>query len=225
MGRVTETDPRDLYEPTARTRPSRNPQRAAYDRDAVHAALDSGFICHLGFVVDGSPVVLPHLYARLGETLYLHGSTGARAIRSAGPDGMPICVTATHIDALVFARSAFNHSINYRSIVMHGLARPVVDEVEKRAALDAFVNAATPGRADECRPANPRELAATQVLALSLAEVSLKVRTGPPGDEPEDFTLPYWAGLLPLRMAAREPIPADGVHSPVPAGIATWSQG
>lgn len=192
------------YAATGRTTPTRARERASYDRELVHGILDDGYVCHLGFVRDGAPVVLPTLYARVGERLYLHGSTGSRPLRSAG-DGsaqapaMPVCVTVTHLDGLVLARSAFHHSANYRSVVVHGSARQVTDEAERIAALDALVDNVLPGRAADCRPADARELAATAVLVLELVEVSAKVRAGGPNDEPEDLGLPYWAGVLPVR--------------------------
>ncbi|MET7314080.1 MULTISPECIES: pyridoxamine 5'-phosphate oxidase family protein [Streptomyces] len=202
--------PSDVYEPTDRTVPTRSAHRVSYDRELVHAILDEGRVCHLGFVRDGAPVVLPTLYARADERLYVHGSTGSRPLRSAGrsDDGLPVCLTVTHVDGLVLARSAFHHSVNYRSVVVHGTARPVTDEQEKRAALDALVDHAVPGRAADCRPANAKELAATAVLRLDLAEVSAKVRTGGVADEPEDLALPHWAGVIPVRQRYGTPVAA-----------------
>lgn len=201
------------YAMTERTGLTRHQGRASYDRAVVHAILDAGYLCHLGFVRDGRPVVLPTLYARAGERLYLHGSTGSPALREAGrtDPGLPVCVTVTHLDGLVLARSAFNHSVNYRSVVVHGTARPVTDPGERDAALDALVDGVLPGRAADCRPANAKELAATAVLALDLAEVSAKVRTGGPQDEPEDAQLPYWTGVLPVTSGYGAPVPADDI--------------
>ncbi|MGW2051207.1 pyridoxamine 5'-phosphate oxidase family protein [Streptomyces sp. NPDC001858] len=197
------------YTPTDRTIPTRAPQRASYDKDLVHAILDEGCICHLGFVRDGAPVVLPTLYARVGETLYLHGSTGSRPLRMTGQadPGLPVCVTVTHVDGLVLARSAFHHSINYRSVVAHGIAYDVTDPQEKRSALDALVDSAVPGRSADSRPANKKELAATAVIRLDLNEVSAKSRTGGVNDEPADLALPHWAGVLPLRKGYGVPLP------------------
>jgi nitroimidazol reductase NimA-like FMN-containing flavoprotein (pyridoxamine 5'-phosphate oxidase superfamily) len=162
------------YPATDRTVPTRSAQRARYDRATVHAVLDAACVCHLGYVRDGAPVVLPTLYTRVGERLYLHGSTGSRPLRAAGEDpGLPVCVTVTHVDGFVLARSAFHHSVNYRSAVVHGTAHQVTDEAEARTALDALVNAVIPGRAADCRPPNGRELAATAVLRLDLREVSV----------------------------------------------------
>ncbi|MDN3296498.1 pyridoxamine 5'-phosphate oxidase family protein [Streptomyces ficellus] len=198
------------YEPTDRTVPTRSRDRASYDRALVHAILDEAYVCHLGFVRDGAPVVLPTLYGRVGERLYVHGSTGSRPLRMAGePEpGLAVCLTVTHVDGLVLARSAFHHSINYRSVVVHGTAHQVTDPDEKRTALDALVDHVVPGRSRDSRPANAKELAATAVLRLDLAEVSAKLRTGGPSDDPEDLTLPHWTGVLPLTSAYGTPIPA-----------------
>lgn len=206
------------YEPTDRTVPTRSPGRASYDRELVHSILDAGYVCHLGFVRDGAPVVLPTLYARVDEHLYLHGSTGSRPLRMAGrtDHGLPVCVTVTHIDGLVLARAAFHHSVNYRSVVAHGTARQVTDPQEKTAALDAVVDHVVPGRAADSRPGDAKELAATAVLRLDLEEVSAKVRTGGPNDEPEDLGLPYWTGVLPVTSGYGTPIPADDLAPGVP---------
>ncbi|MFF3397309.1 pyridoxamine 5'-phosphate oxidase family protein [Streptomyces sp. NPDC002659] len=200
----------DAYEPTDRTVPTRAKERAAYDREQVHSILDEAYVCHLGFVRDGAPVVLPTLYARVDDHLYLHGSTGSRPLRMAGePDpGLAVCLTVTHVDGLVLARSAFHHSINYRSVVVHGTAHPVTDPDEKRTALDALVDHVVPGRSLDSRPANPKELAATAVLRLDLTEVSAKLRTGGPNDDPEDAALPYWTGVVPVTTHRGTPIPA-----------------
>ncbi|MEU3777140.1 pyridoxamine 5'-phosphate oxidase family protein [Streptomyces sp. NPDC032472] len=199
------------YAPTDRTVPSRARERAHYDRETVHAILDQAYVCHLGFVRDGAPVVLPTLYGRVGETLYLHGSTGSRPLLAAGKadPGLPVCVTVTHVDGLVLARSAFHHSINYRSVVVHGTAYQVTDEDERRMALDALVDHVVPGRSADSRPANAKELAATAVIRLDLAEVSAKIRTGGPNDEPEDMDLPYWSGVVPVAPVHGTPVPAD----------------
>ncbi|GAB2470903.1 pyridoxamine 5'-phosphate oxidase family protein [Streptomyces incanus] len=196
------------YRPTERTVPTRSPDRAAYDRDLVHAILDEGYVCHLGFVRDDAPVVLPTLYARVAERLYVHGSTGSRPLRAAGlaDPGLPVCLTVTHVDGLVLARSAFHHSLNYRSVVVHGLAYDVTDPEEKRQALDALVDHVVPGRAADSRPANKKELAATAVIRLDLTEVSAKLRTGGVNDEPEDLALPHWAGVVPLTRTYGTPL-------------------
>ncbi|MGX2998448.1 pyridoxamine 5'-phosphate oxidase family protein [Streptomyces sp. JNUCC 64] len=199
------------YTPTERTVPTRSRERAAYDRATVHAILDAAWLCHLGFVRDGTPVVLPTLYGRVGERLYVHGSTGSRPLRMAGREepGLPVCLTVTHVDGLVLARSAFHHSVNYRSVVVQGVARQVTDPEEKRTALDALVDHVVPERSTDSRPADARELAATAVLRLDLAEVSAKVRTGGPNDDPGDLGLPHWAGVVPVRQTYGVPVPAD----------------
>jgi len=211
----------DLYRRTERTRVRRLPERAAYDRATVHAILDEGFICHVGFVVDGQPYVVPTGYARVGETVYLHGSTGSRlGLRP----GMDVCVTVTLLDGLVLARSAFHHSMNYRSVMAIGRTRPVTDPGRKDAALRALVDHIVPGRSAAVRGADRRELAATAVLALDLEEVSAKVRTGPPIDDEPDYDLPVWAGVLPLRQVAEAPVPDERLDPAlaVPAHVAGW---
>ncbi|MER6082035.1 pyridoxamine 5'-phosphate oxidase family protein [Streptomyces sp. NPDC001833] len=205
------------YPKTDRTVPTRSAERAAYDRELVHAILDEGSLCHLGFVRDGAPVVLPTLYGRVGEVLYLHGSTGSRPLRMTGQadPGLAVCVTVTHVDGFVLARSAFHHSVNYRSVVVHGIARQVTDPEEKSRALDALVDHVVPGRAADSRPANKKELAATAVIRLDLNEVSAKTRTGGANDEPEDMGLPYWAGVLPLRKGYEAPVANDDLATDV----------
>jgi nitroimidazol reductase NimA-like FMN-containing flavoprotein (pyridoxamine 5'-phosphate oxidase superfamily) len=213
----------DHYQRTERTRVRRLPERAAYDRATVHAILDEGFLCHLGFVVDGQPYVIPTGYARVGDTVFLHGSTGSRlGLRP----GMDVCVTVTLVDGLVLARSAFHHSMNYRSVMAIGRTRPVTDPGEKEVALRALVEHIVPGRSDEVRGGDLRELAATAVLALPLAEVSAKVRTGPPQDDESDYALPIWAGVLPLALTAGEPAPDPVLDPsiPAPAHVASWSR-
>lgn len=203
------TPPPAAYTPTERTVPTRAAQKASYDRELVHSILDEGYVCHLGFVRDGAPVVLPTLYGRVGETLYVHGSTGSRPLRMTGQadPGLPVCLTVTHVDALILARSGFHHSINYRSVVVHGTAHQVTDPDERRIALDALVDHVVPGRSRDSRPANGKEFAATAVIRLDLNEVSAKTRTGGVNDEPEDLTLPHWAGVVPLRKGYEPPIP------------------
>lgn len=207
--------PADAYAPTDRTVPTRSANRASYDKESVHAILDEGYVCHLGFVRDGAPVVLPTLYGRVGERLYVHGSTGSRPLRMTGQadPGLPVCLTVTHVDALILARSAFHHSMNYRSVVVHGIAHQVTDPDEKRLALDALVDHVVAGRAADSRPANTKELAATAVIRIDLAEVSAKVRTGGVNDEPEDLALPHWAGVVPLRKGYETPL-ADAELAP-----------
>ena len=220
--------PSDSYTPTARTTPTRSRERVSYGREAVHAALDEAVLCHVGFVVDGTPVVLPQLHVRVGETLYLHGSTGARAMRESLTDGLDVCVTVTHLDGLVLARSAFHHSANFRSVVVHGRARLVSDPAEKEEVLRHLVDAVVPGRSDHVRGPSRRELAATALLRLDLTEVSYKSRSGPPGDDEEDLAAPWWAGVLPLRNAVPQvalPAPDLTPGIDVPAHVTGWLRG
>ena len=190
--------------PTSRTRVRRLPARGIYDRATIEGILDEGVVCHVGFVDDGRPVVIPTLYARVGDVVYIHGSAASRMLRTIGA-GCHICLTVTLLDGLVLARSAFHHSANYRSVVVFGKARHVDDHAEKLAALEAFAEHAVPGRWVDVRPPSARELKATTVLALPLQEASAKVRTGPPTDEDEDYIRETWAGVIPLRLAASAP--------------------
>ncbi|MCX5395723.1 pyridoxamine 5'-phosphate oxidase family protein [Streptomyces sp. NBC_00102] len=206
------------YVPTGRTVPTRSKDRASYDPAVVHPILDSSYLCHLGFVRDGAPVVLPTLYARVGRRLYVHGSTGSRPLRMANTEdpGLPVCLTVTQVDGLVLARSAFHHSINYRSVVAHGIAYTVTDPDERRTALDAIVDQVVAGRSQDSRPADAKELAATAVIRLDLDEVSAKLRTGGPNDEPEDLALPFWAGVVPVARTYGTPIPSDDLDPSIP---------
>lgn len=213
--------------PTAFTRVKRLPERGRYDRDTLDAILDAGFVCHVGHVIDGQPVVTPTAYWREGDHLYFHGSAASRMLRSLGQDGVRCCVTVTHTDGLVLARSAFHHSMNYRSAMIFGTARPVTDDGAKRAALRAFVERLMPGRWDTLRPMTDQEVKATTVLRIGLDEASAKVRTGPPKDDEEDYALPIWAGVLPLATVAGEPVP-DPRLSPgieVPAHVRGFHAG
>ncbi|MGW0059885.1 pyridoxamine 5'-phosphate oxidase family protein [Streptosporangium sandarakinum] len=197
---------------TPRTRPGRMKERARTGREDLYAVLDAGLICHLGVVrSDGTPTVLPTCYGRIDETLYLHGSTGSPSLRGEGE----VCVTVTHLDGIVLARSVFNHSVNYRSAMVYGRPRVVTDPEERLAGLRAITERLAPGQWDAVRLPTRKELAATAVVALSLAEASVKVRQGPPGDEEEDYALPVWAGVLPLRASWGEP-EADPA---LPAGV------
>jgi uncharacterized protein len=190
---------------THRTTLHRLRERGQTDRSELYAVLDAGLICHLGVIVDGSPVVLPTGYGRDGDTLYLHGSSANRALQAA--DGHEICVTVTHLDGLVCARSVFNHSMNYRSAVIFGTARMVTDDARRLAALRTVTEQLVPGQWDHARLPTRKELAATSVLELPLAEASVKVRTGPPHDEPEDYDTAIWAGVLPARLVFGAPEP------------------
>jgi hypothetical protein len=191
--------------PTQRTTLIRRPDRGAYDRSIVNAILDEALICHVGFAVDGQPFVLPTTHARIDDRLYIHGSVGGRMLRTLRR-AAPICVTVTLIDGLVLARSAFHHSMNYRSVVILGGAREVKDEAEKRRAFSALVDHVLAGRSAQTREASTQELKATSVLCVSIEEASAKVRTGPPLDDEGDYDLPYWAGVLPVRLEAQAPI-------------------
>ncbi|MFD5139238.1 pyridoxamine 5'-phosphate oxidase family protein [Streptomyces sp. NPDC058378] len=205
------------YEPTERTVPTRAKERASYDEATVHSILDAAYLCHLGFVRDGAPVVLPTLFGRIGRRLYVHGSTGSRPLRSAraSEPGLAVCLTVTHVDGLVLARSAFHHSMNYRSVVVHGIATTVTDPEERRLALDAIVDQVVPGRSKDSRPADAKELAATAVIRLDLDEVSAKIRTGGPNDDPADLSLPYWAGVVPVARGYAAPVPSDDLDPSV----------
>jgi len=196
----------ETYSPTDRTQVRRLPKRGVYDKAQIHTILDEGFICHAGFVLDGQPYVIPTGYARCGSQIYIHGSAASRMLRALG-DGAEFCVTVTLVDGLVLARSAFHHSMNYRSVVVLGKARLVSDPEEKRAALRCFTNHVAPGRWDEVRQPTEQELKATTVLALPLDEVSAKVRTGGPIDDEEDYMLPVWAGVVPVGPRFGEPVP------------------
>jgi uncharacterized protein len=215
------------YHPTPRTTPTRYRERAHYDRETVHRILDEALICHLGYISAGRPVVLPTTHTRLGETLYLHGSTGSGPMLAAkAGSSLPVCVTATLVDALVLARSALHHSLAYRSVVVVGDARWVEDPAEKQRALHCLLDHIASGRAADCRTPNARELAATAVLALDLVEVSAKVRTGALVDEPEDCILPHWAGVVPLSLTAGPPVPADDLDptTPVPRYLTPYTR-
>jgi nitroimidazol reductase NimA-like FMN-containing flavoprotein (pyridoxamine 5'-phosphate oxidase superfamily) len=201
---------------TRRTTLRRLRERGRTDRADLYAVLDAGLICHLGVIVDGSPVVLPTGYGRVGDTMYLHGSSANRALLAAG--GQQICVTVTHLDGLVCARAVFHNSMNYRSAMIFGPARLLTEDSERTAALRAVTEHLVPGAWDYARPPTRKELAATAVLQLPLDEASVKIRTGPPKDDPEDYGSDVWAGVLPARMrfGAAEPDPAlhDGVSVP-----------
>lgn len=193
--------------PTPRSTIKRGRKRAVTEREALHAVLDAALVCHLAVVVDDAPLVLPTGYGRDGDTLYLHGSTGARSLREAAT-GVPVCVGVTILDGVVYARSAFDHSMNYRAAVVHGTAVPVTDEDAKRHALRVITEHLAPGSWDYARQPTPKELAATAVLALDLTEASVKIRSGPPGDEEEDVAAnARWAGVLPVRTVWGEPEP------------------
>ncbi len=193
---------------TARTTLKRLPQRGAFDRETINQILDEGFICHVGFVVNGQPFVIPTGYARAGEKLYIHGSQASRMLRTL-EQGIQVCLTVTLVDGLVLARSAFHHSMNYRSVVVFGRAAVIDDREEKLAALRELSEHMIPGRWDDVRLPNERELQLTTVLSLPLDEASAKIRSGPPLDDEEDYGLNVWAGVVPLHLTADAPIADD----------------
>jgi hypothetical protein len=193
------------YSPTPRTRLVREADRAVYDREAAYRILDEGFLCHVGFVVDGQPFVIPTSYGRKDDSLYIHGSAASRMLRQM-KEGVPVCVTVTLLDGLVLARSIFNHSMNYRSVIVLGKAVLVDDAEEKIAALRLLSEHIIPGRWADARQPNERELKATSVLRLRIEEFSAKVRKGPVVDDEADYSFPTWAGVVPLEMVAGSPI-------------------
>lgn len=193
-----------------RTRLRRLPDRGRHERATIDAILDAGFVCHVGFVADGQPYVIPTGYVRHGDWIYVHGSTASRMVRTLAA-GAAACLTVTHVDGLVLARSAFHHSVNYRSVVVLGQARLVTDPAEKMGALRAFTNHLVAGRFEEARRPTEQELKGTSVLALGLAEASAKIRTGPPNDDEEDLAHDVWAGVVPLVTRAGTPVPAEGI--------------
>jgi hypothetical protein len=208
---------------TPRSTVRRLPDRARYDRATVNAILDEGLVCQVGFEDEGQPYVIPSVYARQGDRLVIHGSAASRMVKVLAA-GAPACVTVTLLDGLVLARSAFHHSMNYRSVVVLGRAREIVDPDEKRRALEAVVEHVAPGRAGSVRAPNGKELRATRVVAIPLDEASAKVRTGPPKDDEEDYELPVWAGELPLRLQplALVPDPRLGPAIPTPPHVTGW---
>ncbi|MGA8541117.1 MAG: pyridoxamine 5'-phosphate oxidase family protein [Terriglobales bacterium] len=209
--------------PTPRTRVVREPQRAVYDRDTVNHILDEAFLCHVGFVVDGQPFVIPTSYGRDGDVLYIHGSAASRMLRNLD-QGVPVCITVTLLDGLVLARSVFNHSMNYRSVVILGTATLVADPAEKLAALRALSEHIIPGRWDNARQPNEKELKATSVLRLPIQEYSAKVRVGPPLDDEEDYDFPTWAGVIPLEMKTGEAIRDDRCQQELPAYLNNYTR-
>lgn len=202
--------------PSPRTRVKRLPERGVYDRESIDAILDAGIVCHLGFAYEGQPFVIPTLHARIGDRLYVHGSAASRALRRLA-DGILACATVTLIDGIVLARSIFEHSVNYRSVVVLGTATPVTDPAEKGAALEAFTEKLLPGRWADARPPTRKELKATSALWLPLDEASAKIREGGPHDaDTPDGALDVWAGVIPLRLAAGAPIPDPDLRPGIP---------
>ncbi len=211
------------YPKSPRNTVKRIPKRGHYDEATVFSILDAGFLCHLGFVVDGQPYVIPTSYGRKGARLYIHGASTSRMLKVT-ETGIPVCLTVTHVDALVLARSAFHHSMNYRSAVVFGTAELVTDEDEKMDALFCISENILKGRWDEVRPPNAIEMKATSVLAIDIEEASAKIRTGPPGDDAEDYDLPVWAGLLPVKKGYEEAVPDPLLKEGIEMGhsVADW---
>jgi len=210
--------------PTTRTRVVREPHRGVYDRETAYRILDEAFLCHVGFVADGQPFVIPTSYGRLGDHLYIHGSAASRMLRQM-KQGIPVCLTVTLLDGLVLARSVFNHSMNYRSVVVLGTATQVDDPQEKLEALRVLSEHIIPGRWADARQPNERELKQTSVLRLPIEEFSSKVRSGPAIDDEEDYSFPTWAGVLPLETYAEQPIPDARLLVPeIPSYIRNYSR-
>jgi len=213
----------DILNPTSRTRVVREPQRAAYDRDTINRILDEAFLCHVGFVADGQPYVIPTSYGRDGSVLYIHGSAASRMLRNLDK-GIPVCVTVTLLDGLVLARSVFNHSMNYRSVVILGTATLVGDAAEKVAALRVLSEHILPGRWNDAREPNEKELKATSVLKIPIDEFSAKVRVGPPVDDEEDYSFPTWAGVIPLEIAVGSAVPDERCQRELPEYLRNYSR-
>lgn len=209
------------YAVNDRTTPTRKPERATHEIEAVNAVLDEALVCHVAYVVDGEPQVVPTLHVRVGDQLYVHGSTGARLMRAG--DRLPVSVCVTLMDGIVFARSWFDHSINYRSVIVHGEATPVTDRDEKWDAMVALMNHVAPGRAEGSREANKREFAATAILRIPLEEATLKQRGGKPGVDDEDRESPFWDGVMPVRTVFGPAIPACDL--PLPNYLDHYSRG
>jgi len=209
--------------PTPRTRVVREPDRGVYDRDAVNRILDEGFLCHIGFAVEGQPYVIPTSYGRDGDVLYVHGSAASRMLRNLDK-GIPVCITVTLLDGFVLARSVFNHSMNYRSVVILGTATLVDDPEEKINALRALSEHILPQRWGDSRQPNERELKATSVLRIQIEEFSAKVRVGPPVDDEADYTYPTWAGVIPLEMRSGTPIRDERCELDLPPYLRNYSR-
>jgi nitroimidazol reductase NimA-like FMN-containing flavoprotein (pyridoxamine 5'-phosphate oxidase superfamily) len=205
----------ESFTPTERTRVVREPHRGVYDRLEIYKILDEGFVCHVGFTADAQPFVIPTLYARVGDAIYFHGSAASRMLRGAAA-GVPVCVTVTLTDGLVLARSVFNHSMNYRSVVALGSATLVDVTAEKLEALHAFTEKILSGRWEDARQPNEKELKATSILKLPLTEISAKVRSGPVQDDEEDYALPVWAGIVPLHLQAGAPVRDERCDPAIP---------
>jgi len=206
------------FPPTSRTRVVREANRAVYDRETIYQILDEAFVCHVGFSADGQPFVIPTMFARVGDAIFFHGSAASRMLRGLG-DGLPVCITVTLIDGLVLARSVFNHSMNYRSVVALGLTTLIQEPSEKLQALRAFTEKLLPGRWNDARQPNEQELKATSILKLPLTEVSAKVRTGAVEDDAEDYALNVWAGIIPMHLAVDAPQRDDRCDPAIPTPV------
>jgi nitroimidazol reductase NimA-like FMN-containing flavoprotein (pyridoxamine 5'-phosphate oxidase superfamily) len=215
----------EIFPPTERTRTVREAHRGVYDRESIYKILDEGFVCHLGFAVDGQPFVIPTLFARIGDAIYFHGSAASRMLRNVS-EGVSVCITVTLTDGFVLARSVFNHSMNYRSVVALGKAMLVDATEEKLKALRAFTEKILPGRWNDARQPNDKELKATSILRLPLTEVSAKIRVGPPEDDAPDYELPIWAGVIPLQLTPGAPIRDEKCDPsiPTPAYVAHYKR-
>jgi uncharacterized protein len=205
----------ETFSPTSRTRVVREANRAVYDRDAIYRILDEAFVCHVGFSTDGQPFVIPTMFARVDDAIYFHGSAASRMLRGLG-DGLPVCITVTLTDGLILARSIFNHSMNYRSVVALGQAILIQEPAEKLQALRAFTEKLIPGRWNDARRPNEQELKATSILRLPLTEVSAKVRTGAVEDDADDYALRVWAGTIPMHQVMEAPVRDDRCDPAIP---------
>jgi uncharacterized protein len=209
-----------------RSKVRRLPKRGSFDRAAIYAILDAHILCHIAYVIEGQPFVTPTGYWREGDRLYWHGSSASRMLRQQAA-GIPVCLTVTHFDGLVLARSGFHHSINYRSVMAFGKASRIDDPAEKQAAVEAYVERVYPGRNTELRPIDPQELKATTVLGMTIEEASAKIRTGPPVDDEPDYALPVWAGVIPVRQVLGIPEADTRLASgtPLPGHLAPFADG
>ena len=205
----------EIVRPTERTRAVREPQRGVYDRESINKILDEAFVCHVGFSIEAQPYVIPTMFARVGDDIYFHGSAASRMLRNLS-SGLSVCITVTLADGLVLARSVFNHSMNYRSVVALGKATLVDSPEEKRQALRAFTEKILPGRWEDARQPDEKELKATSILRLPLTEVSAKVRSGPVEDDAPDYSLPVWAGIVPLRLTPGAPVRDERCEAAIP---------
>ncbi len=215
--------PTHSFTPTEKTRLRRNPRRAVYDRELIYEVLDEAMLCHLGLSIDGTPCVLPTIHTRIGDELFLHGSTKNRMFKHIA-DGAEACLSVTILDGLVLARSGLHHSMNYRSVVIFAKGRIVEGVEEKQAALKALVEQIVPERWEDARPPSPNELKATTVMAFPIEEASAKVRSGPPIDDPEDEKLPVWAGVVPVKLCSQPPVTDHaGLDVPLPDYLANYN--